>query len=108
MRGRIRSSAARRRACSRRTGSRSSAVRALDRAGSPLPGARVTILEQAAYGYTLSRADGVYDLAVNGAAVVVQVDRDGYLPVQRRIETQWHDFGWADDAAATPLDPVAT
>ena len=83
--------------------------RVLDRAGQPLPGARVTILDNPAFGHTLSRLDGLYDIAVNGGGdVVIDVESAGYLPVQRRVATVWHGFGQADDIRLTPLDGAAT
>lgn len=83
--------------------------RVLDPTGTPLPGARITILDNAAFGHTLSRADGMYDMAVNGGgAVVVDIRRAGYLPVQRRVEVAGHAWGWADDVRLTPVDATAT
>ncbi len=40
--------------------------RVVDRLGQPIPGARVSILGAAPVGYTLTRADGWFDLAFNG------------------------------------------
>src|SRR5262249_17425699 len=40
--------------------------RVLDASGAPLPGVTITILNHPEFGQTLSRADGMFDLAVNG------------------------------------------
>ena len=42
----------------------------VDREGKPLAGVRVSVSGHSAYGYTLSRTDGLFDLAVNGGARV--------------------------------------
>ncbi len=83
--------------------------RVFDQAGTPLPGARVTIPNQPAFGYTFTRADGMFDLAVNGGGVVVvRLEKDGYLPSQRRVETQWQDYSWMDNVRLVPLDPAVS
>ena len=43
----------------------------------------------------MSRADGMFDLAVNGGGVlVVQHTRTGYLPAQRQVNVPWQDYAW--------------
>ncbi len=52
--------------------------RVLDRSNSALPGVTITILGHPEFGQTLSRADGVFDLAVNGGGLLtVKYDEDG-------------------------------
>lgn len=81
----------------------------LDRAGLPLPGVTVTIFDHPEYGQTLSRADGWYDLAVNGgSAVAVDYRKDGYLPARRTIDTAWQNFSVLPEVRLIPADPVAT
>lgn len=83
--------------------------RVLDREGAPLPGARVTALGHPELGSTLSRADGLFDLAVNGGGpVTLQYEKDGYLTAQRRVEAPRRDYAWADDVALVPFDPAVT
>ena len=49
-----------------------------DRDGNPLQGVTVTILDHPEYGQTISRADGFYDMAVNGGGqLVVQYEKNG-------------------------------
>src|SRR5690606_28473945 len=50
------------------------------RDGSPLPGVRVVIKDRPEYGYTLSRANGEFDLLVNGGGtLVLELRKSGYL-----------------------------
>ena len=65
---------------------RSSVVRGrlLTRNGQAVAGARVDVLAHPEYGHTLTRADGQYDLVVNGGGVLtLNYNKAGYLPVQR-------------------------
>ncbi len=81
----------------------------LDRSGSPLSGVTLSIKDHPEYGQTLSRADGVFDLAVNGGGqLVINYEKAGYLPVQRPITTDWQDYHWAEDVVLIPLDNAAT
>lgn len=80
-----------------------------DRGGAPLPGVRVAVHEHPELGWTLSRADGAYDLAVNGGGqVILELRQDGRLPAHRRVETPWRDWANVDDVVLVKLDPNAT
>ncbi|MDS4041712.1 MAG: PKD domain-containing protein, partial [Candidatus Competibacter sp.] len=80
-----------------------------DRAGSPLPGVTLTILNHPEFGQTLSRADGAFDLAVNGGGpLTLNYHRSGYLPAQRQVQTPWQDYAFAPDVSLVTLDPAAT
>jgi RHS repeat-associated protein len=77
--------------------------------GLALSGARVAALGQAASGYTITREDGLFDLAVNGGGqVVLQITRDGYLPAQRRVATAWQDYTSIDEVRLVAVDAVVT
>ncbi len=81
----------------------------LTRDGQALSGATVTILGHPEYGQTLSRADGMFDLAVNGGATLtVNYERQGYLPAQRPVGVPWRDYVLVEDAALVQLDPQVT
>jgi RHS repeat-associated protein len=83
--------------------------RVLSLNGQPLPGVTVTVLNSSQYGQTVTRADGYYDLAVNGGgSLVIEYAKAGYLPIQRRTDTPWRDFAVVDDVALTPLDSAVT
>ena len=78
--------------------------RVRDRAGEPLPGVTVTVLDHPEFGQTLSRADGVFDLAVNGGGqLTVNYRKDGYLTIQRRVDAPWNDYAWLPDVTLVPL-----
>ncbi|MGC4068869.1 MAG: hypothetical protein QM784_30345 [Polyangiaceae bacterium] len=62
----------------------------LDEKGKPVAGARIAIAGHKEYGYTFSRSDGVYDLAVNGGSrLLLDVTLEGHLPAQRAITPGW-------------------
>jgi YD repeat-containing protein len=83
--------------------------RVLDRAGSPVTGAQVTILGHPEFGQTLTRSDGRYDMAVNGGGFLnVRVEKSGYPEVQRRSELPTQDYYVLDDIVMTPLDTAVT
>ena len=83
--------------------------RVLDRAGAALPGAIITILGTPALGQTLSRADGRFDLVVNGGGLVtLNYARNGFLPVQRQLQAPVRDYRAVDDVVMIPLDSQAT
>jgi len=81
----------------------------LTRAGQPLPGVQITILNHPELGQTLSRADGMFDMAVNGGGhLTVNYVKDGYLAAQRQINTPWQDYVMMDDVVMIPLDSLVT
>jgi RHS repeat-associated protein len=81
----------------------------LDRDNKPLPEVTITIKDHSEFGQTLSRADGLFDLAVNGGGILtVNYQKDGYLPVQRQVDTRWNDFALADDVVMIPVDTQVT
>ncbi len=82
-------------------------VRARD--GGALPGVRVSVRGHPEYGQTISRADGMFDLAVNGGGqVTLDFERTGYLPAQRQATVPWQNYAATDDVALVPLDPTVT
>jgi RHS repeat-associated protein len=81
----------------------------LNRANQPLSGATVTVLSHPEFGQTLTRADGRYDMAVNGGgSLVLNFSAPGYLAAQRTVDVVWHDFTVADPLVMVVPDPVAT
>jgi RHS repeat-associated protein len=77
--------------------------------GLPLPGVHVSIFGHPELGHTLSRADGWYDIVVNGGGdVIVDFQRSGYIPAQRRTHTPWRDFVVMADVYMTAFDAAAT
>jgi RHS repeat-associated protein len=71
----------------------------------PLPGVRITIKDHPEFGHTLTRSDGIFDLAVNGGGpLTLDYSKEGYLPLQRTVSTPWQDYVHADDVVMIPLD----
>ena len=83
--------------------------RVLNRDGSPLPGVSITLLGRPEFGLTHSRADGMFDMAVNGgAALTVRFEAAGFCPVQRRLDTAQQDFSVLGDVVMIGVDPMMT
>ncbi len=84
--------------------------RVLDGAMAPLAGVAIGILNHPELGQTFSRADGVFDMAVNGGGVlIVTYTKAGFLPVQRTVENiPWGDFAHATDVVMIGLDVNVT
>ncbi|HWR90130.1 MAG TPA: hypothetical protein VN260_07715, partial [Dissulfurispiraceae bacterium] len=83
--------------------------KALDRENNPLPGVTITILNHPGYGQTLTRPDGMFDIAVNGGgALTVNYAKTGYLSAQRQVNVPWQDFAWTPDVVMTQQDPQVT
>jgi len=81
----------------------------LARDNTPLPGVKITLLNHPELGQTLSRADGMFDLAVNGGGVLtVSYEKTGHLPVQRQINTPWQDYAHLPDVVMIQLDAKVT
>ncbi len=83
--------------------------RVLDKQNNPLSGVTLTILNHPEFGQTLSRADGGFDLAVNGGGLLtVNYQKTGYLPAQRQVNAPWQDFVVMDDTVLIARDAQAT
>src|SRR5207237_7269886 len=81
----------------------------LDRSNAPLVGVTIAVLNYAEYGTTQSRADGGFDLAVNGGGpLVVTYTKAGYLPVHRLASVPWQDYVWLPNVVLIPVDSAAT
>ncbi len=80
-----------------------------DRSGAPLAGVTISILTHSEFGSTLTRSDGMFDLAVNGGGLLtVSYTKDGSLPAQRHIQVPWQDYAWLPDVVLIPLDSAVT
>ncbi len=80
----------------------------VDRDGRALAGAQVTVLDHPEFGYTESRADGGYDLAINGANLTIVFEKAGFLTVQRTLDPNWQDYDVQSDVAMVPVDAEVT
>ena len=83
--------------------------RVLDKNNAPLSGVTVTIHQHPEFGQTLSRADGRFDMAVNGGgSLTVAYARGGHLPAQRQVNVPWQDYVVLDDVVLIPRDGKVT
>ncbi len=81
----------------------------MDREGNPLPGMTITILNHPEFGQTLSRADGMFDMAVNGGGYfTVKYEKIGFFPAQRQVQIPWQDYTWLPDVIMMAADPQVT
>jgi RHS repeat-associated protein len=81
----------------------------LGRDGTPLPTVKISILSHTEFGQTLSRADGMFDLAVNGGGpLTIRYEKDGFLPAQRQLRVPWQDFAVVPDVVLISPDTKKT
>ncbi len=81
----------------------------VDRGGAPVSGVTIRVHRHPELGQTLTRADGRFDLAVNGGGLVtLDYAKAGLLPLQRQADVPWRDFVTLDDAVMIPLDTRVT
>lgn len=81
----------------------------LNKQDQPLSGVRISIKGHPHFGQTYSRIDGHFDLAVNGGGnLTLDYEKEGYLPVQRNINTTWGDYSFAKEIVMIPLDVQVT
>jgi RHS repeat-associated protein len=80
-----------------------------DPAGTPISGARVSVDGQPEMGFTLTRPDGAYDLALaGGARVVLQFSNSGSLSAQRTVQLNWGEFAALPQVVLATPDSHAT
>lgn len=80
-----------------------------DRDGKALPGIGITIVGRPEFGTTLTRADGAFDMVVNGGGpITVRYEKAGHLPAQRRVDTPWQDYVFVPDVVLLPQDSQVT
>ncbi len=83
--------------------------RTCTRSGEPLAGVEITVLDHPEFGNTLSQADGMFDLAVNGGGpLTLNYAHAGYLVAQRQVIADPRDYAWLPDVVLIPLDSQVT
>ncbi|MBK9132345.1 MAG: hypothetical protein IPM20_12010 [Gammaproteobacteria bacterium] len=81
----------------------------LDRGNNSIPGVVISVRLHPEYGQTLTRTDGMFDLAVNGGGyLTIDYQREGYLPVQRTISVPWQVYTVLPDVVMVPVDSAVT
>ncbi len=83
--------------------------RVLDTQGRPLAGARVEVARRPELGWSYTRADGAFDLLVEGASrPVLRFSKPGHLTVSRPMDPGSGEVGWLrDEVVLTPVSPRA-
>ena len=78
--------------------------------GRALSGVAISVLNHPEFGQTLSRADGMFDLAVNGGGMLtLNYIRTGYLPVKRQANVHGALYvvaGCRDDATGSDVTVI--
>lgn len=83
--------------------------KAKTRAGEPIAGVRVRVLGRPEFGSGATRADGMFDLAVNGGGVLTIVyEAPGFLSAQRKVDVPWQDYVFVPEVVLIPLDTTYT
>lgn len=81
----------------------------MDKNNTALSGVTITIKDHPEFGETLSRNDGMFDMAANGGGVLtINYVKEGYLPVQRQVKSPWRDYIHAEDVVMIALDKQVT
>ena len=79
------------------------------RDGNVLPGVTVSIVDHPEFGQTTTRANGFFDMAVNGGGpLTIHYSAAGFLPVQKQVNAPWQDYVAVPTVALIPLDPQVT
>ena len=80
-----------------------------DAAGFPLQNVIVTVNGRPEFGETITRADGAFDIVVNGGGTItLTLKKDGYLDVQRTEQVPWADGVQVDPVVMLKPDPTVT
>jgi len=83
--------------------------RVFQRNGGGLGGVTVSVLDHPEFGTTVTRDDGMFDLAVNGGArLTVEYRHPAYLRAQRAERVPWNDYVFLPDVFLTFLDAEVT
>ncbi len=83
--------------------------RVLDGAGAALTGVTIAVAGHPELGQTRSRADGRFDLAVNGGGeLTVDYAKNGFLSAHRTLPVSWAEYTDVADVVLVPLDPQVT
>ena len=77
--------------------------------GEPLTDVRVSVEGRPEFGWTLTRKNGRFDLAVNGGgSLPVQFEKQGHIDAQRSIRARWADYTHAPTVVLVPYDDKST
>ena len=78
------------------------------RDNTPLPGVRVALLNHPEFGYTYTRTNGMFDMAVNAAQYTVDFEAIGHFPVQRQAQLTGQSYYTLPPVVMIGVDPMTT
>ena len=77
--------------------------------GTPLRGAHIRVFGEPQLGFTFSRPDGLFDIAVNGGGnVVLTYGKRGYFSASRTVEAPAVDYSQVGDVVLLQADAAVT
>ena len=80
-----------------------------NRSGQPLSGVIITLKDHPEFGQTVTDGNGLFNFVLNGGGpVVIEYQKPGYLPAQRRQQTTRRQYEVAETCRADPPDTQAT
>ncbi|MCI0540809.1 MAG: hypothetical protein L0Z50_36885, partial [Verrucomicrobiales bacterium] len=83
--------------------------RVKNRDGEPLSGVSVTVPKYPQFGLTATRANGEFDLAVNGGdRLCVRFEKPGFCPVDRELPVSYLSFKQVPEVVLMQMDPAVT
>lgn len=81
----------------------------LGRDGLVVPGVTVEVRDHPEFGYAVSDTLGEYSLMVNGGgALVIDLSKDEYIPVQRQVDVPWSDYALVPNVTLIKPDTAGT
>lgn len=79
--------------------------RVLNKSGQPISNVKISILNHPELGQTRSRADGMFDLVVNGGGdLTVKYEKQGFIPSQREEKIDWQQYATLEDVVLISYD----
>lgn len=79
--------------------------RVVSKNGQPISKVKITILDHPELGQTLTRADGKFDLVVNGGGELnVKYEKLGFITAQRKEKAEWQEYETTEDVVMIPHD----
>jgi RHS repeat-associated protein len=80
-----------------------------DPQGVALPGVSISVALHPEFGKTVTRLDGMFDMAVNGGGMLtVAYDKPGYVTAHRQVAPVWQEYALAPEVVLVPFDNQVT
>ena len=73
--------------------------------GQPLSEVKVSVFNHPEFGSTFTRADGIFDMAVNGGGLlIVRYEKDDHFTARRQIMVPWQNYVGLPNVVMIPAD----